>query len=580
MADIKITLDADYGASLSNIQKAVKSIVSSINGNPPKIKVTLDTNSARTELAKLQNQIKALGKQKIKVQVAPTTTQAKGGSASATGAAQGAQKNAPGLKTLKTDTVAYNKALKSVNDMLVQVNNNREKWTAAQHGTSSAEYAQYTKQISELEALKTQLETGTMKVQDFNLAMSSIKATASDAAKSINFADENAKAIENLTSGTKEYSDALTQVSNLMRQVDTNKQNWTAASVGSTSTEYQTLIDQLTKLKDLSTDVQNGSVSLDQFKNRFSEIKNAVTEASNAIKMAGKDTILMTQGTEAQADALSKIATAKLDIQTKLNEWTAAEKGSSSGAYQELQQASDALDQLESNVKSGTMGVKEFNSEFKNIQSTANTASAAIKSAGEDTLSFGDRLKGIVSLAAKVVSVTRIVMAAIQTAKKMVSASIEIESAMARIQIVTGSSDAQMEQFFATATAHAKELGQSITDIAGSIETFSRLGYGLQDASDLAKYATIMSNVGDVSVDQATTGITSIIKGYNMDVSQAEHVTDVLVDVGQKYAISAEELMEAFERGGASMAASNTSFEKSAALFAATNASLELWRAA
>ena len=60
-----------------------------------------------------------------------------------------------------------------------------------------------------------------------------------------------------------------------------------------------------------------------------------------------------------------------------------------------------------------------------------------------------------------------------------------------------------------------------------------------------------------------------------MDVENTEHVSDVLVKVGQEYAISAEELMEAFERGGASMHASGTSFEKTAALFAATNASLQ-----
>jgi len=43
----------------------------------------------------------------------------------------------------------------------------------------------------------------------------------------------------------------------------------------------------------------------------------------------------------------------------------------------------------------------------------------------------------------------------------------------------------------------------------------------------------------------------------------------------QEYAISAEELMAAFQRGGAALHASGTDFEKSAALFAATNASLQ-----
>lgn len=121
----------------------------------------------------------------------------------------------------------------------------------------------------------------------------------------------------------------------------------------------------------------------------------------------------------------------------------------------------------------------------------------------------------------------------------------------------------------------AKELGQSVTDVASSIETFARLGYGMNESAGLAKYANIMANVGNTDVDTATTGITSIIKGYEMDASDAEHVSDVLVKVGQEYAISAEELMAAFQRGGAALHASGTDFEKSAALFAATNASLQ-----
>ena len=114
-----------------------------------------------------------------------------------------------------------------------------------------------------------------------------------------------------------------------------------------------------------------------------------------------------------------------------------------------------------------------------------------------------------------------------------------------------------------------------IWSIKASAQFNSDCAFMLREASNLAKYANIMANVGNTDVDTATTGITSIIKGYEMDASDAEHVSDVLVKVGQEYAISAEELMAAFQRGGAALHASGTDFEKSAALFAATNASLQ-----
>lgn len=151
----------------------------------------------------------------------------------------------------------------------------------------------------------------------------------------------------------------------------------------------------------------------------------------------------------------------------------------------------------------------------------------------------------------------------------------ELDSAMTQLRIVTGATDAQMSQFLDRSTALARELGKSISDVMKSVETFSRLGFNLGDASELAKYATVLSNVAAVDVGTATTGLTSIIKAFGMQVSDSEHVADVLVNVGQKYAISAEELMAAFERGGSALAATGTSFDKATALFAAANASMQ-----
>jgi TP901 family phage tail tape measure protein len=157
----------------------------------------------------------------------------------------------------------------------------------------------------------------------------------------------------------------------------------------------------------------------------------------------------------------------------------------------------------------------------------------------------------------------------------MVNATRELEDAFAQLKIVTGAMDAEMEKFADTATDLAKKLGRSVSKLASSIETFSRLGYNLADASKLAEYATILANVAAVDTEEATTGLTSIIKGFNLDVSDAEHIADILVEVGQKYAVSASEMMEAYEKSGAALHATNTTLEKSAGLIAAANASVQ-----
>lgn len=209
------------------------------------------------------------------------------------------------------------------------------------------------------------------------------------------------------------------------------------------------------------------------------------------------------------------------------------------------------------------------------LRSEFKSAETAIKGMGGATQSLSSRLGGLAAKFSTWFSLTRVIMAAFRAVKKMVTSVVELDSAMTQLKIVTGASDVQMTKFLSSSTALAKELGKSITDVLKSVETFSRLGYNLDESSILAKYTAILSNVAGVSTEDATTGVTSIIKGFNMDVSNSEHVADVLIEVGQKYAVSAGELMEAFERSGAALHATNTSFEKSAGLIAAANASVQ-----
>lgn len=305
------------------------------------------------------------------------------------------------------------------------------------------------------------------------------------------------------------------------------------------------------------------------------ENASATKKAADATKQAKASEDTFAAGTKKHTDALNKVNTLLGQVTANTQKWTAARSGKSSDNYSALKGQITALETLKSGLMNGTISAEQFENSFRSIKSTVTESSAAIRAAGENTQTLGDRFGGLATKFASWLSITQVIMTAVRTAKQMVSAAVEVESAMAQIKIVTGASDSQMEAFLTKSIALAKELGQSVTDVASSIETFARLGYNMSDSSNLAKYANIMANVGNTDVNTATTGITSIIKGYELDANDAEHVSDVLVKVGQEYAISAEELMAAFQRGGAALHASGTDFEKSAALFAATNASLQ-----
>lgn len=283
----------------------------------------------------------------------------------------------------------------------------------------------------------------------------------------------------------------------------------------------------------------------------------------------------VSEDSKARWNAQRQVMSDEARLSKEINSWTAARHGKTSNDYKDLINSREEMARLHNELERGEITWKDYEEGYRSAVSAASKAENNIIKEGKNTLSFGDKVKSAFSELSRYITPAMVLREGIQAVKQMAQASMEIESAMTRIQIVTGSTDSQMTQFFDTASNQAQELGKNITDVAGSIETFSRLGFNLSEAENLSKFATIMSNVADTSIDEATTGLTSIIKGFGLEAKDAEHVSDVLIDVGQKYAISASELMQSFERGGAALHASGASFEESAALFAATNAALQ-----
>ena len=307
--------------------------------------------------------------------------------------------------------------------------------------------------------------------------------------------------------------------------------------------------------------------------------KREEAEAVKAAKAAQEEETRIAREAEAERKAaeatIRNYNNAVVQGESAIKRWSAAEHSrskSSRDAYKKLIDSLNNLKSAESQYGSSSKEVAEATSNFKR---TLKETQAVLISNGDATQSLTTKFGSLAKKFGSWLTVSQAIMYAVRAVKKMVSTAKEIDYALTQLKIVTNATDNEMKQFADTAITLSKNLGKSVTELTKSIETFSRLGYSLKDASELAKYATIMSNVAGVGNDEATTGITSIVKGFNLNVSDAEHVADVLVEVGQKYAVSAGELMEAYEKSGAALSATNTSLEKSAGLIAAANASVQ-----
>lgn len=494
--------------------------------------------------------------------------------------AEGKNTGGIGEKLLGDDLDTYSKKTKEIISLIISAKANLDKWSAASTGASKGSFEQYAKDIESLRALVDVMDGFSAK--NVSEQVSVITADMKECELAIRDAGEAMQLPAVIDVGSEQYKSSIAEIARLQQQIAINATKWSAAESGASKEAYDNYVAQGVALDAVNKALQTGVLEVEDYKAAVRDIKAAMDEAAGAIKIAGENKPalpLVSKDDPATVkeyyNNLEKTDNLIKQITQNVNKWTAAEEGQSRKAFSSYKNLINDLEELQEKVKSGTITQEEFNTEFSRIKSSAAEASRSIAAVGENTSKFGSLMDRAADAAQRFIITYLSIRDLIRYASQMVRTSMEIESAMTRIQIITGSTDRQMQSFFEVASSNAKDLGKSIQDVASSIETFTRLGYNMNDASILSKYATIMSNVADTTTDAATTGLTSIIKGYGLDVSDVEHVTDVLVQVGQKYAISAEELMEAFERGGAALAASGTSFEQSAALFAATNAALQ-----
>lgn len=442
-----------------------------------------------------------------------------------------------GFDNLANDMREANQEAKELSNSIKEVNQEEEKSSTGATSKSSENAIKYGSQVFKA---KTKELNGYLKAYDKNVVNYN------------KFAEQSDFPVDTLN----KYTESINKLRSLKEELDAG----TLTPKGYADVANQ----EMTNISNLTTELDNYVVAR----------KEANRAEKEAIKLKPLQQGDVDTGL-AYEKAVTKIEKAQAEIQSNLQKWTAARNGKSSDAYKEYAGNIEALRALNAELRNGALNEEQFQKRFDGITQNMKKNSAVIQGFGENTLSVGDKLKRAWSTLGTYFSGSMLIMKGVQAVKQMVQASMDIESAMNRIQIVTGATDSQMTQFFDTASNQAQELGKNITDVAGSIETFSRLGFNLGEAENLSKFATIMSNVADTSIDEATTGLTSIIKGFGLEAKDAEHVSDVLIDVGQKYAISASELMQSFERGGAALHASGASFEESAALFAATNAALQ-----
>lgn len=225
-------------------------------------------------------------------------------------------------------------------------------------------------------------------------------------------------------------------------------------------------------------------------------------------------------------------------LQKALRDYTAAKVSNnttSRDSYAAIQNEADALENAFISYKNGSISIEELKSKIISANAIWASNTQTIKTNDDAHKTLGERMGSLASKFSSWLTVSQLIMYAVNSMRKMVTASIELDTAMTELKKVTDESDASYSKFLTNAETRAKSIGSSLTDIVNATADFARLGYNIEEASELADAATIYSNVGDdvENISAASESIIATMQAFGIDAADAMTIVDKYNEVGK-----------------------------------------------
>ena len=263
------------------------------------------------------------------------------------------------------------------------------------------------------------------------------------------------------------------------------------------------------------------------------------------------------------------------------------------GKYKDLVQTGDSVTQVQAletqiaklqemanQLKQGkvidgsaiTREVSKGNTGLKQLENTIKNCSKAFQSGNKDVMSFGQYLQNALGKIGIYASSAIVFRKLFTEIKDGVSSVIELEDAMVSLRRVCNESDEAMKQFQSTATSTAQTLGVTASEYVDAVTSFKKMGYELAEAQELATTLTKYNLAGDIdNLEEATTGVISILKGFGLEAENVVNVTDSMNSAANQYAITAGDLTTILQRSSSAMSVAGNTLNESIAIGTVAN---------
>lgn len=160
---------------------------------------------------------------------------------------------------------------------------------------------------------------------------------------------------------------------------------------------------------------------------------------------------------------------------------------------------------------------------------------------------IGGNIKNTITRMFDYTGVYRVLNKLMASFSKIIQLSKELDSTMFNLRVVTGGSREEAAGLIGDYRKLADQLGATTVQIANAANEWLRQGYEAQQANELITASTYLSKLGMIESGQATEYLTSMIKGFKLEVSDAINVVSKLTAVDMEAASSAGDIAAALQ---------------------------------
>ncbi|MGL4730113.1 MAG: phage tail tape measure protein [Clostridium sp.] len=162
-----------------------------------------------------------------------------------------------------------------------------------------------------------------------------------------------------------------------------------------------------------------------------------------------------------------------------------------------------------------------------------------------------------------------VIYGAMNYAKQGLQDLISVDNAMRDIKKVSDESKSTYNQLENEANQTAMAIGGNTSELLQSVADWKQAGESFKDSVLLAKNSTIFQNVGDLSQEEASKGLVSTMKAFNLEAQDSMQIMDKLNATSNDYAVSTKGLNEALMRSSSALSVSKNNLSESIAIITA-----------